>query len=274
MTRLLIVGGGLAGSIPAKMAAARGLDVTVFDEGHLFGASRSSENLFTMTWKDTLGEDVVNTGLKVLNQNYAIQTINFDNGKGKKNPTFHIPVSEILWRDPVRLRVTAVGNGYVDVVSDDFVTRHYGKVLVAAGAWTGELLKDFKMNALTGHGLVFKGAPAREPVMNFWAPYRHQKLMAWGKHETWFGDSTCIEDHLYMPAAPRVEQSLARAAAFGLQRDDLVTVLYGKRPYFKSSKKGLYRQLASELFVSSSGWKCGLVTYAYQADLLMKDLKL
>lgn len=268
--KLVIVGGGLAGSIPAHVANSLGIEVVLFDDGQKFGASRSSENLFSTSWTSTLGMEVAESGVNLLGKYFTINTIPFWTGK-RVNETLHIPVKRILWSQPIPERVVSVRDGEVTTASGRV---EKGVVLVAAGWWSTNFGLDIPpIDSLTGHGFLIPGVWGQAPVMNFWAPYRHQKIFQWSYEPNliWYGDSTTIVDRNYREA-DMVKASLVRAIKAGAPVHKGVRIVYGRRPFCPSSKKGFFKQLAPQLFISTSGWKCGLVIYAHQTRLLFKAL--
>lgn len=266
--RLIIVGGGLAGSIPAHVATSLGIEVVLFDDHQKFGASRSSENLFSTTWTSSLGMEVTESGVNLLGKYFKIDTIPFWTGK-RINPTLHVPVDRILWRDAIRDRVVSIQDGSVKTQSGRI---EKGVVLLAAGWWSSNFnLNIPPIDSLTGHGFLMPGVWKSEPIMNFWSPYKHQKIFQWSDNLIWYGDSTTILDRNYKEAE-MVKASLVRAVKAGAPVHKSVQIVYGRRPFCPSSKKGFFKKLGDNLYVSTSGWKCGLVIYAHQTRLLFKNL--
>ena len=268
---LLIVGGGMAGSMAARLATKHGFKVRVFDDNNEWGASRASENFFAMSWAGTLGQNKTAMGLTVLNNLFDIQTMTFWTGKAVR-PLLHIPIHDVLWprRKCRTAHVKAVGDGWLKL---DDGKRYQGTVLIANGSWANSLIEGLpRIDCLVGHALLFEGQ-CEQPLINFWAPYRHQKLFNFDASTVWYGDSTCLLESKY-DRKVAVEASLARAAKLGYDKSRLKQVLYGRRPFIQGpQKKGYFAKLADHLFISNSGWKCGLVTYAYHAQLLLDQLK-
>ena len=266
--KVLIVGGGLAGSIPAAALKKAGVEFELFDDNQEYGASRASENLFSKNWGKTLGNAVTVSGISVLERLYKTQTIPFNTGK-HINHVLHIPACETVWKTPTRKRVVKVSDGFV--VTEDG-EEYRGVVLVAAGVWSRNLLPQMKsLTCLSGHGLIFKGTLTKEPLMDFWAPYRHRKIFQRAPGEISFGDTTCISEKNYDPKT-HVAASIKRANDAGLDPKNLLKILYGHRPYYPAQKKGFYSKLSEKLYVSTSGWNFGLVIYAHQTERFMKDI--
>lgn len=267
--RVLIVGGGLAGSCVARTLERRGVECLVFDNLEPFGASRASCNMFSEGWSNILGEDFVKEAIKAVEELVPCFKIDFWDGK-KVAPMFHVSAQDILVKNNIRKNVKMVNNG--SLVTDDG-ERYEGTVVVAAGVWSRTLLKA-DLTTLTGHSILYgAGLPEARPIMKMWAPFRHVQIFEQSPGVVWFGDSTALKETNYN-AEVHVPASLHRASGFGLSMGAALKVQHGHRPIVKGLKNGLYKRLSDKLFVLSGGWKCGTLIYPRLALELARDMGL
>ncbi len=256
-----IIGAGLAGSILSRLLYQNKIKHQLFDCEKPWRASVISENLFSLTWKDTLGDKVLSNGLKTLERIVDIKTIHFKTKAGY-NDVLHVHPSEILMGYEKR-EVDHTGeyyNGKKDFVID------------CRGFWAGA-----KVSGITGQGLFIGGTLVKadiEPTMNFVSPYVHQKLFQWDKKRMWYGDSTCIEHTKYLRCTEEyVNRCVARAERLiGFANFLDFEVVHGIRPVVKGHK-GFLQFKKNNLIVNTGGWKCGLIIYADHAQKIVEHLK-
>lgn len=273
MTSVLIVGGGLFGSMAAIFAAKAGHDVTVFDDNRPFAGSKPAACLMKPGWMSGLG-DIGKEGLKIIDETFGLQTIQFDIGLGVK--------SDVFWVDPARIfaearkvarwfpeKVHAVADDGFISVGDGYIS---GAVLVATGVWAGELIPGLpKIDALTGAAFTFEGVVP--PSIRVWAPYKQLVAFEREKGTTWVGDGSAILAKNWTDA--REEASFKRACNLlgRAKHTKLIKIDVGYRPYVKGHKAGYFAQLAPKLFVSTGGAKNGTVLAAYYARKFVEALK-
>ena len=151
MPRLLVVGGGLFGSMAAAWARARGVEAVVFDAGHPGAASPAAAGLFAERWAGRkLAEHHVRA-LPLLERLYGIRNVTFTNDDGRPDPLLFVPPSIILEPEPVRQRVSVVGDGWLEAGGQ----RYEGWVYVAAGAWSDDLVPGPGVYGKEGAAFVF-----------------------------------------------------------------------------------------------------------------------
>lgn len=266
MPTINIVGAGLAGSISARLLERKGFKIRLFDNLETYGASRNSENLFSMGWKNKLGEEMTRGGISILKREYNMQSMAFKT-KVRFDNVFHIHPRDILMPPEIKEKVIAVSELGVKTQNMEFD----GPVILAAGAWCNELLKGAPMvDSLTGHALLFKGTWEGPPIMEIHAPYRHLKIFQWAPNKIWFGDSTCILDKNYKAKQPiYLERTLSLAKKYGFS--DSPEFVFGKRPWVKG-QRGHLSKVSENVWLLTGGWKCGLVIYAYLANKLAEEI--
>lgn len=256
---LVIVGGGLAGSMVAHYAQLHGWEPIVIDNGNNWAASRASSNLTMPSWLNSLGE-VGQEGFKALQEDWPIREILFNSGK---IAAYHLAMDDVLWRMSINKTIVKVSNGSVQTSEGEQIE---GTIVVAAGIWCSELL-NIELKALTGHTLLFRGQWP-DPILELWAPYRHLKVFQWLEDIIMFGDSTAILHKNY--DADKYEiASLARARRLGLMGSH--HTLRGIRPV-APKQPVLCEKLASHLWVLTGGGKMGMTVYAAAAKRLVEEL--
>jgi glycine/D-amino acid oxidase-like deaminating enzyme len=264
MSRIIIVGGGLFGSLAATLATREGHSVLILDRQEELAGSRPAACLMKPGWMTGL-KDKSKRGLTVLDRLYGLTTLNF-----KLGPTT-VPV---FWVDPRRILeyhgaetrhadVAGVGDGWVKLRSGEELTADF--ILVTAGIWTADLTPVPDMRSLVGSAFTFHETPCPEPFIKVWAPYKQLVAFEREPGATWIGDGSAILHKNW--TGKRMEQSLTRCwEAVGSPRGNIMQAQTGCRPYVPSAKTGLFERRAPGLFVSTGGAKNGTVIAAAQAQ--------
>lgn len=258
-----ILGAGLAGSILKRVLDQHKIPNIIYDCKKEWRASPISENLFSLSWSNTLGTKVVMNGVKTLEGIANISSINFKTKAGY-NSVLHVHPDDILVKKFVFTDVDLpIHEGKKDVTVD------------CRGYWA-QLPDKEKMVGLTGQGLFFEGVLHHEPVMNFVAPYVHQKLFQWNKSFVWYGDSTCIDYKQYWPKRSFYERRCEqRARALLKERKEhdtsYHTIEHGIRPWVKGYKG--YLHFNKRHIINTGGWKCGLIIYSDHAQKILKYIQ-
>src|SRR5579862_8888098 len=114
MYTLLVVGGGLFGSQAAALARSKGIETVVFDPGLPGGASPAAAGLFKEEWAGRNLRDYYAKAVPILDRLYGIQNVELENADGSLE-TFHwVAHTRILEKEPIRQRVTTVGDGWLE----------------------------------------------------------------------------------------------------------------------------------------------------------------
>src|SRR5438105_4557739 len=114
MPTLYIVGGGLFGSPAAAYARRRGIEAVVFDPGLDGAASPAAAGLFTERWVGPRLRDHYDRAVPLLDQLYGLRHVQLTDADGRAETFGFVPPSAILEPAPVRARVTAVGDGWLE----------------------------------------------------------------------------------------------------------------------------------------------------------------
>jgi glycine/D-amino acid oxidase-like deaminating enzyme len=258
MPSLLVVGGGLFGSLAAACARSVGIDATVFDARLEGAASPAAAGLFSERWVGKKLHDHYRQAIPLLDRLFGIRRIHLTHEDGHEE-TFHcVPPAAILERDPVRQRVTAVGDGWLEVEG----RRLEGWVYVAAGVWSEQLLPGLGVYGKAGAAFLFQGErPGRVRPLG---PGRQAISFVRDPGQTYFSDGTAARDY----TAAHDQQTLAHAAHLGLTAEPACR-LWGWRPYVPGGP--IFRRLGERIWLATGGRKMGTLIGAAFARRLVED---
>jgi len=255
---LLIVGGGLFGSLAAAYARSQAIEARVFDPGLEGAASHAAAGLFKEEWASGRLHDHYIRALPLLDRLYGIQHVTLKHDDGRPETLRFVPPTVILEPAPVRQRVTAVGDGWL--VADG--RRHEGWVYVAAGIWCEQFLPGLGVYGKAGASLIFEGE--REGRIRRVSPSRQAIAFVRTPGRTYFSDGTAERE--YTPEHDR--QTLERATALGLT-DRPIERLWGCRPY--TPKAPVFQKMGSRTWLATGGRKMGTILGASLARRLVEE---
>jgi glycine/D-amino acid oxidase-like deaminating enzyme len=257
MSTLLVVGGGLFGSLAAAWARRRGVEAIVFDAGLDGAASPAAAGLFSERWVGRKLREHYLGALPLLDQLYGIRHVSLRHYDGRRETFLFVPPSAILEPAPVRQRVTAIGDGWLEAEG----RRYEGWVYVAAGVWCGQLIPGLGVYGKAGAAFTFPGE--REGQIRLLAPGRQAVAFVRDPGATHFSDGTAERDY----CSDHERQTLKRAAALGLTGP--VRRLWGVRPYAPGGP--LFRRIADRTWLATGGRKMGTILGAAFARRLVED---
>lgn len=258
MPSLLIVGGGLFGSPAAAYARSKGIEAIVFDAGLEGAASPAAAGLFKEAWAGKKLRQHFLHALPLLDQLYGLRRATLTHDDGAAETFLFVPPTAILEPAPLRQRVTAVGDGWLEADG----RRYQGFVYVAAGVWCEQLLPGLGVYGKAGASFVYPGERAGRirPV----APGKQAIAFVRDAGTTFFIDGTAEREY----TREHEQQTLARAAALGLT-DEPLRRLWGRRPYVAGGP--LFRKVGSRLWLATGGRKMGTVLGAAFARRLIEE---
>lgn len=258
MPPLLVVGGGLFGSQAAAWARSKGIEARVFDPGIVGAASPAAAGLFKEEWAGKKLRDHYHRALPLLEQLYGIRSVCLTRDDGSTERFHFVPPSVILEANPIRQRVAAVGDGWLEAAG----VRHDGWVYVAAGVWCAEFLPSLDVHGKAGAAFLFPGEHAGH-IRPF---ARSRQAIAFVRDAglTYFSDGTAERDYTDL----HDQQTLDRAAALGLHEPPLAR-LWGWRPYTPGGP--VFRRLGSRTWLATGGRKMGTILGAAFARWLVED---
>lgn len=275
---VIIVGNGLFGSVAATLARAEGHNVTVVSEKRPYEASPASGCVLAPSWLSSLDKAEIATSMDVLGALYTVHDMEFRTNVLKSFKAKRVATAEVLVKPDIVGRVTRVGDGKVwfnDSRGEHNVSLPLqGIVLVCAGIWCQELLKD--MPAIRGlYGASLRiSAQLEAPRLAVYAPYRQAVAFNMDKKTVWFGDGTALIERTWLKEEEeRKKLSLGRAhKLFKLPGSVLgVRAVTGARPYVEGHKSGYFERVMPRTYVSTGGAKNGTILAAWQAHRFVKE---
>jgi glycine/D-amino acid oxidase-like deaminating enzyme len=260
MPTLLIVGGGLFGSLAAAHARDQGLEAIVFDPGLVGAASSAAAGLFKEEWAGKKFQEHYGRALPLLDRLYGIRSVSLSREDGTKEMMGFVPPGVILERAPRRERVTAAGDGWLEAGGQ----RYQGWVYVAAGIWCKEFLPPLDVHGKAGAAFAFAGE--REGRTRMIEPGCQAIAFVRDAGTTHFNDGTA--EPVYRDEHDR--RSLQRAAAMGLTGEPLRR-FWGWRPYVRGGP--VFLRLGTRTWLATGGRKLGTIVGAAFARRLLEELK-
>jgi glycine/D-amino acid oxidase-like deaminating enzyme len=257
MTTLLVVGGGLFGSLAAAWARQKGIEAMVFDPGLPGAASPAAAGLFCEAWAGKKRLHHYRAALPLLEQLYEIRSISLSHDDGTSEQVLCLPPATIMEKDPIRAAVTRVGDGFLEAGGK----RYDGWVYVAAGVWCEQFLPGVGVYGRSGASFLFRGErPGRTRMLQ-----RGKRLLAFTRDPgtTFFSDGTA--ERVYTEEHDR--QTLARAEQLGLVEP--VVRRWGQRPYTPGGP--VFHKMGNRTWLATGGQKTGVIIGAAFARRLVEE---
>ncbi len=275
---LLVVGGGLFGSLAATCARSKGIEATVFDSGLTGAASPAAAGLFKEAWAGKKLQEHYRRALALLERLFEVRTVSLQRDDDSKESLLFVPPAAILEVkregasppvgltgglapsrfSPIRQQVTAVGDGWLEAAGQ----RHEGWVYIAAGIWSAQFLPGLAVSARAGAAFLFAGErPGRLRVVG---PSRQALAFVRDPGTTYFSDGTAERD--YTPLHDR--QTLERAVDLGCL-DSPQERLWGCRPYTPGGP--VFQKLGNRTWLATGGRKMGTILGASLACRLIEE---
>src|SRR5262245_36376766 len=150
---LLVVGGGLFGSLAAAWARSNGIEALVFDPGSSAAASPAAAGLFKEAWAGKKLRPHYDRALVLLQRLYPVRSLALTREDGSKESLLFVPPAAILEPAPIRQRVTVVGDGWLESEGRCY----QGWVYIAAGVWSEQFLPGLGVYGKAGAAFLFAG---------------------------------------------------------------------------------------------------------------------
>lgn len=217
---IIIIGAGIVGCALAKYARdEKGYSVMIIDNNRVFAASKCIMNIVKRSWVNKTIEKEYLEGLELLEKYAGSEEIQVMN-KGKKDKPmeqfFSYDANKILDENVVFGTVNGVSNKKVHFTNAEGnvdVFKAKKAVVVAAGAWTPEILKMSGYNDnlpqieyCVGEALEmkenFKPKDGVKAFYSWWIPFKSAVFCPDPNGKTsWFGDS-------FVAKVPKLEDML------------------------------------------------------------------
>lgn len=264
MSVLLVVGGGLFGSLAAAYARSKGIEAIVFDSGREGAASPAAAGLFKERWAGRKIHAHYLRALPLLDHLYPIRSLllrrdgnESDRNQLRMETLLFLPPALILEPNPIRHEVTRVGDGWLEAAGQ----RYKGWVYLAAGVWSRQFLSTLQVYGKAGAAFLFDGE--REGRMRQQPGGRQCLTFVRDPGSTYFSDGTAERNY----TEEHNRQSLGRAAEMGLT--EARTRLWGHRPYTVGGP--VFQQIACRTWLAVGGRKTGTILGASFARRLVEE---
>ncbi len=258
MPALLVIGGGLFGSLAAACARSKGIEAAVFDPGMPGAASHAAAGLFKEAWAGRKLADHFHRAIPLLDGLFGVRNVSLSHVDGSREPFLFVPPANILERFPVRESVTAVGDGWLEAGG----RRHEGWVYIAAGIWCEQFCTGLGVYGKAGAAFSFAGE--HEGRIEQLEHGRQAIAFVRDPGTTHFSDGTA--ERLYGEEHDRA--TLARATALGLTAQPSARC-FGWRPYVPGGP--VFRKLGQRTWLATGGRKMGTILGASFAKRLIEE---
>lgn len=263
----IIVGAGIFGSVINKALSNAGMSCLVIDDRRENAGSKPAACLMKPSWFSSLGKEVHEPSLRLLDELYGVRDLQFKVGVG--TATVHwVPPTQILSTNFHRGKVTQLGRNYVKLQDGlQFFARN---IILAAGVWTDLLVDMPKMLGRAGCAFTWSGHLGRA-FISPWAPYRQLVGFDRAPGEIWVGDGSAIKPENW--TQERQQISLERCSKIAHLPALAATPLYGIRPYTSAMKPCYFTRVGtSNTWVATGGAKNGTLAAGWCAHRLLEAL--
>lgn len=257
--RLLIIGGGLFGSIAAAYARSFGMEVLVFDCRKEGAASPAAACLFKKEWAGKKLLHHFDIALPILDTLFGIQGLSLTHDDQSSEEFLFVPPSLILESNPIQKEVTNVGDGWLEADGQ----RYEGFVYIAAGIWCQQFHSELNITGKAGAAFAFPG----ERTGRIQAISYGRQAIAFERDagKTYFSDGTAEVDF----TEQHEQQTLQRAKAIGLNTPPIERY-FGYRPYTPGGP--VFLRLGQRTWLATGGRKMGTILGASLAKRFVDEV--
>jgi len=286
VSKVIVVGAGLFGSIIAESLSKDGHDITVIDDKRPMAGSLPSACLMKPGWFAGMGKDKYEPSLALLDECFGIEDFQFKIRPSGVSATVHRvnPLNAVYLNNPAKFlegQVTHVGPDYVKVISPRretgvlHFTMEADVIVVAAGIWCRQILLEaasYDIVPKCGVAYRIRGAKCSENRIDVWAPYKQLVGFQERDDQVWIGDGSAI----IIPnwKEKRIAQSRKRCQKFGEDLGVLGvrTEIQGYRPYVQGAKPCVFEQVSPKVWLATGGAKNGTIAAGWVASELRRAL--
>nr|QIG67107.1 FAD dependent oxidoreductase protein [Rhizobium phage RHph_TM26] len=268
MRDVIIVGGGLFGSIAAAALRAAGMDVCLIDDGRPLSGSRAAGCLMKPSWLGKMGKSNVSASFQLLDRLYGLRTVYLKAGPLTVDAEWVNP-DRVLGTDRIARKIAKVSTfpgGNRVRFAPDLNHMDAKTVIVACGAWTRELITGTPVVGKVGVS-VRLNKPPEDNRISVWAPYKQLVRFAVPDEGFyWAGDGTAILEKRWTPE--RFQASRERIESFA----GAGNARAGIRPFTATDQPASLEEIAPGLFSLTGGGKNGTAAAGWAATQLLERL--
>jgi len=286
---VIVIGRGLFGSMIYNLLNESGLDVVIIDSNEPMSASKCSFGVWKEGWINDVIKKEANSGMGILDRfAEGIKDIQLYNIKKDRLEDFKkVDCSKILVKDEYEWgRIVSIKNKVVryHVNTDGEIVEIAARraIIVAAGAWTTDVLKLAgikenlpKIDRVWGATLDLKLQLEENRILE-WAPYRQSVLVRMNGHFC-FGDGATVKnpkisDVRVENASNRLLNHLNDIVGVNVSPDRIIDVNEGYRPYLKKGTTSLVNNHNDWLISATGGAKNSTILCGYVARTVLDML--
>lgn len=262
----VVVGAGLFGQVIAANLRRLGMQVVVVDDREPHAGSKPAACLMKPSWFSSLGREVYEPSLQLLDELYGVRDITF-----KVGPTS----TSVHWCDPQKILSGPSSTGHALRVEPGLVRFRDCDIecttaIVAAGVWTRDLVDVPGLVGRAGAAFLWPEQSIEEPFIRPWAPYR--QLVAFNRGDgLWVGDGTAIKPENWSEEREMLSRSRCWTAIGKGRQSHPHHTLYGIRPYVPKAKP-CHLVMEPGLVVATGGAKNGTLAAGWCAHKIGEAL--
>lgn len=272
MSRVVIVGAGLFGSIIAAHLRKEGHEVTVVADQRAGMGSVPAACLMKPSWASSMGKEY-DRAIELLDGLYGVRELQFDTPPFRAIVTAHWVDPRQVLKEP-DIKAVADINGYAPGLEP----LDWGdQVIFATGQWA-DLHDPQLQGRLSGKGgwsFLVEGNLLGRGLIQPWAPYRQLVAFQIAPDVVWVGDGAALKKESMTPERMEASRRRCEAALDTRLRpgDHRVVAQAGFRPYVKDLKEPAYiREVKPGMRVVTGGAKNGTLGAAWAARQIAEQL--
>lgn len=273
---VVVIGCGIMGATLVKALRDRGVNVLALDEGRANNGTAPSGGHLKPSWFSGLPKEEYIPAMELLDQAWGLCEEEFVVRPTRlKTKVYRVDTDVVVATPKTKASVTGVGrlNGVPAVTyknqQGEKETVEAGLLVIATGAWAGELVKTCKVQSKTGVSFRFN-ATLKEPFIKPWLPYRQVVAHQQSPGEVWVGDGSALLEKNWTDQ--RTEECQVRCcAALGLNTTTPpIRTLRGNRPYCKTGVAPcLLERLGPKAWLATGAGKSGTIAAGWAARRIL-----
>jgi glycine/D-amino acid oxidase-like deaminating enzyme len=289
MRDVVVVGGGLFGSIAADALSRAGMDVMLVDDKRPLSGSKPAACLMKPSWLTSMTKNQLDKSYSLLDEQYGLERIPFT-----LTPTRALDMTVTRIR-PSRVwaavnkpnliyegQVTRVFNhdSGVDIAFGSAAYSITAKhVVLACGSWANELAPWApKPKPQAGWAFTWQDNRKVQPLISLWAPYRQLVVFNREEGEIWAGDGSALKPEKLTDWGRR-DESMMRCVRGAFPKEEekarfsQAEVIAGIRPYTEKSEGApCFFETRGRVTVITGGAKNGTMAAGWCAARLKEML--
>lgn len=267
-----IVGAGLFGCIIAKTLQEKAdCKVTLFDCKKEYAASLASGMLIKPSWVSSLGKEIIDPSLDLLQQLYGITSLPFKVGPVETR-AYQVDKSSVIKDESLIIEHQEVTDVSPTRIYTKFDRYSFNHIIVAAGIWCKKFVDLPKLVGKVGISFEFNGQ-VKNNFIKPWAPFK--QVVAYNvpgagfPRRVWAGDGSAIlEKNWDTDREIECWKRVTKALGFKIVNDGIV----GVRPYYPDVKPCYLSPEKDDLIVVTGGAKNGTLAAAWAANQILQRI--